>query len=120
MTDEELNAIEERAKAAIPGPWRWNLSLKSKRIVLEAMTRGLEVVMDFARWGMSGAKPRFQTAGLMKDAELFAQVIPGREHHADWCQTISHADADFIAHARTDIPKLIEEIRRLRAQKENA
>lgn len=53
--------------------------------------------------------------------------IEGRDHWggADFIQTASddfefvgatHADQDFIAHARQDVPRLISEIRRLRRQ----
>lgn len=114
MTEEDLVAIEARAQAATPGPWRWNLNLKSKCVTLEALITGYEVVMDFVRWGMNGAKVRFQKDGLMKDAESFAQVAPGRSHHAGWYQTLSHPDAVFIEKARQDIPVLLFEVRRLK------
>ena len=111
----DLEPIKRREAAAIRGPWQWVVSLKSKEARLEAAISGFEVVMDFVRWGMGGAKPRFQRKSLMVDAEAFATTVKGREHHSTWYQTIDHPDAQFIAHARTDVPALIAEVERLRA-----
>jgi hypothetical protein len=119
MTDEELKAIEDRAKAAMPGPWRWNLNLKAKQIRLESTGYGtdLEIVMDFVRWGMGGARPRFQNPErLMVHAEAWSKTVPRREHHADWFRSLSHPDAEFIAHARKDVELLLEEIRELKGR----
>lgn len=107
----DLELIKKRVAAAKQGPWWWNLNLKSKHIHLEGRSRGSEIIMDFVRWGMSGARVRFQRAGLMTPAEEFARVIPGHEHHADWLKTIEHPDADFIAHARDgdDVSSVVSE-----------
>jgi len=53
-------------------------------------------VMDFVRWGMGGAVPRFISEGLMYKATDFAVPNPGDEHNAAWRQTISHPDAQLI------------------------
>jgi hypothetical protein len=116
MTEEELKLIEDRAAAAIPGPWAWRISLKGKTVHLEAQISGLEFVMGFNRYGMSSAKPMVQKDGIMVGADELTQIIPRREHHADWCRAISHPDADFIAHARQDVPALVAEVRRLKAE----
>lgn len=71
MTEEQLKAIEERAKAATPGPWT------PKRLRQND-------------WHLRGP-----------DGIVFAEVE-------------DDADAAFIAHAREDIPALVEEVRRLR------
>lgn len=110
-----LEPIKARESAAQRGPWRWNLNLKSRQITLEACVSGFEVVMDFVRWGMGGARVRFQRRGLMENVEEFAEIVPARAHHSHWFQTLSHPDANFIAHARTDVPALIVEVERLRA-----
>lgn len=110
MTDAELKAIEARANAASPGKWRWVVNPKSREIRLEGGT----TVMDFVRWGMGSATPRFETAGLMSPAMNFTEAIVGREHHADWARALCHRDAEFIAHARADVPVLAAEVRRLR------
>jgi hypothetical protein len=67
-------------------------------------------VMDFTRWGMSGAQARFITPNevpgmmLLREAHAFAKVVPGREQHANWFQGIDHPDARLIAAA----PDLLE------------
>lgn len=72
MTEEQLKAIEARAKAATPGPW------------------------------------------FVDTDKCVYRDRPNDELIADPSQT-NPADAEFIAHAREDIPKLVEEVRRLKA-----
>ena len=36
------------------------------------------------------------------------------------CDPLTEADATFIAHARADVPALVAEVRRLRAERESA
>lgn len=83
MTDEELNAIEARAAAATPGPW-W--------------------VYDDGR-----------SAGVVNgDGSTYHRpyraMICGGDAHEGY---FDGPDADFIAHARTDVPALVAEVRRL-------
>lgn len=87
-----------------PGKWRWELNLKSKRVSLCGGKNPFDlIVMDFERWGMGSAIPRFRTGNddmnIMKKAIEFASVVPGREHHSDWFQNIDHPDARLIAAA---------------------
>jgi hypothetical protein len=56
-------------------------------------------VMDFARWGMGSAAPRFQKGGFMERADVLGVVVAGREHHQHWYKGISHPDANLIAQA---------------------
>lgn len=62
-------------------------------------------VMDFVRWGMSGAVPRFMDTAPGEQYRLLHRVsarpdliVPfaGRKHHADWCAGINHPDARLI------------------------
>ena len=55
-----LDRIEEIAKAATPGPWQWYGNTKMHEVYLATVNRGRVYVMDFVRWGMAGAQPRFQ------------------------------------------------------------
>lgn len=80
MTDEELAAIEERADAATPGPWR-----------ISRLRDGSDLVMS------DGAP-----AGVVADCR------DERGFNGD-------PDATFIAAARSDVPALLAEVRRLRA-----
>lgn len=87
-----------------PGPWRWELNKNSKVIELcGGRPQFDKTVMDFERWGMGGAAPRFQDPAdqhlLLTRAEHFAVVVPGREHHRSWFQGIDQPDANLIAAA---------------------
>jgi hypothetical protein len=116
LTPERLREIRERCEKATNGPWKWNLNCNAKHVELEGVTGMRETVMRPARWGMSGARLQFLSGGLMENCEAFAAPRLNREHHAHWCADINHPDAQFIAHARTDLPDLLSEVERLRAE----
>lgn len=84
------------------GPWFWNVNPKTHIVELE--TTGGFTVMDFVRYGMSGAAPRFAVDGLMVRADELLVVVPGREHHSSWFQTLNHPAANMIGAA----PDLVE------------
>jgi hypothetical protein len=73
--------------------------------------------MDFARWGMGNAAPRFRSVPdgasyeIMVRADELTEIVPGREHHERWFRTIQQADARLIAAA----PCLLEASINLRA-----
>lgn len=116
----DVGELRRLAEAATRGQWRWRLNRTCREVVLESTCRGYEVVIDFARWGMNGAKPRFRKqtdAGiLMTPAEEFAADVPGREHHSHWHQTLNHPDAAHIAACCPDVVlSLLREIELLRS-----
>jgi len=86
MTDEELDAIRERAARATAGPW----------LVGDGELDGFPGSWDV--WGSDYCG----IASLAKTAE--AAKFP-RD---------LEANAEFIAHARTDVPALLSEVDRLR------
>lgn len=91
MTPERLAEIEARANAATQGPW-------------EAATGAL-VGDDYDEathvWYRLHSPDRmWQTIGKVLDNELDQTTIE---------------DAEFIAEARTDVPDLLAEVRRLQA-----
>jgi hypothetical protein len=101
----------EQDKAATKGPWFWNVNLKSKSIHIESGGLGhrFEYVMDFVRWGFSGAAPRFRNnAYIMAHAQVWSSPVVGREHHENWFRSLAHPDAEFIASARTREPLLAQ------------
>lgn len=97
-----------------PGPWRWQYNATSKSVLLVGGDPQFDkTVMQFERWGMSGAVPAFNSKitgcvwNLMErlcDKPDWIAPFPGREHHADWCSDVTHPDARLIAAA----PEVIE------------
>jgi hypothetical protein len=90
MADDELDEIEERAALATPGPWEARLE---------------------TRWGTGGASCIDLNPRGDEDAELYFAYAPLERVSPD---PRLDADLDFVAHARTDVPRLVAEIRRLR------
>ena len=74
--------------AHTPGPWRWEFNGKHKSVALCGGKPLFDkTVMDFERFGMRGAAPRFaersdSLGGLLHRCERFAVEVKGREHHA--------------------------------------
>ena len=86
MNDEQLQAIKERAEAATPGPW------------------------DVGRYAtdMSGLHHNV-TVWFTEDDDAFDICDLGEEK-------FSLDNATFIASARADVPALVAEVERLRAE----
>ena len=144
-TAAELDALEAVALAAydrVPyrdgtGGWHWagNVEGSYPRLALSAWVSGYGrcTVMDFERWGMQSAGPRFpDDAMMMDDARDFVTfevgrrgVIGMRGAKADGSvyrydvEGIAHPIPEFIAAADPKtVLALIAEIRRLRARAE--
>lgn len=107
MTPEELEQIKKRADAATPGPWFWDTNRRFHVTMLKAPQDGGTCVMDFVRWGMNGAQPRFNDT-----QKIFGGILRTMEEY-DRDQNRENPNAAFIAHAREDIPALLAEIERL-------
>ena len=61
-----------------PGPWKWFGNASSNSVYLATTHSGRRFVMDFTRWGMRGAQPRFQPErGGMIDAKDLLQFEVG-------------------------------------------
>lgn len=97
-----------------PGPWRWEMNRQGKNIALVGGRPMFDkTVMDFERWGMGGATPRFNAAITGNEFNIMYRIcdrqdwiadFPGRSHHASWCADVIHPDARLIAAA----PSLLE------------
>lgn len=90
MTTNDLDAITARVDAANEGPWAiWH---------------------DLDHQG-------YKTVG---DAESYAAVLDGdvAEESNPAAHVYTDEDAEFIAHAREDVPDLVAEVRELRAKVE--
>lgn len=107
MTD--LSELEKLARAATPGPWRWEVSLSARQVELcggppkSGFGKFDHSVISFKRWGMGGAAPVFWSwdghLGKPQRADDVAVPVEGREHHAAWFRDIDHPNAAYIAAA---------------------
>ncbi len=96
-----------------PGPWRWEFNAKSKSLHLVGGQKRFDLtIMDFERWGMSGATMRLrdpahdgmQLLYRVHERPDWIAPEPGREHHKNWHQLLTHPDARLMAAA----PDLLE------------
>lgn len=97
MTNEELAEIEARANAATPGPWRAKWSEQTHEEIIAAMSGMIEKGGKEWHWVDCDAIHPGDTGNL-----VIAETGNG---------PTSEANARFIANARPDMLKLIEEIR---------
>ncbi|MBX9877657.1 MAG: hypothetical protein K2Y22_04295 [Candidatus Obscuribacterales bacterium] len=127
----DIEAIKERADKATKGPWAWFGNTSVQQAYLATTHSGRIYVMQFRRWGTQDAMPVFQdfdsqTMRPMTDYvvhEVSGGRCIGKGKSKKDCncyrkdfRKINHPDAEFIAHARTDIPALLDEIERLRKE----
>jgi hypothetical protein len=115
-TEAELDELEQLDLAARAAPWGWFGNAGCHEVHLATPDRGRIYVMGFARWGMRGAQPVFQVKrsgiGLMEPAAGMLQFeVPYRKDIVG----IDHPDARLIPAARNALPRLLAEVRRLRA-----
>jgi hypothetical protein len=101
ISDQELAEIEARANAALPGPWQIRcLDYKGK--------------MDHFTYDKDGKqifKPAFEVDYTDENGERDSIETLGDYE----CGALEKPNAEFIAHARTDVPRLIAEVRETRA-----
>lgn len=88
MTPEELQAIRERADKATPGPWGCHSRNGANPDSAPREATGIDYYLG---WEIDGPPD------------------------ADRGQFSRGFDADFIAHARKDVPELLAEVKRLQA-----
>lgn len=83
-----------------PGPWLWRGNRRQRQLWLCTPHSGMLIVMDFVRWGMGQATPRFRVDGVMRKAEEF---VDDADYHGEFVG-VDHPDARLIAAA----PELLE------------
>jgi len=114
LTDSDLERMAAIERAATPGPWQWYGLWRSKLLELRSTAPWRQRVLDFARWGMTGAQPRFHSP----DAAAAHQMVPAaaltRPEADGFVNEIPHPDAVFLAEARAIVPRLLTEVRRCR------
>ncbi|MFG3417956.1 hypothetical protein ACIBTZ_28820 [Micromonospora sp. NPDC049460] len=101
MTDEELAEIEELADAATPGPWH-------VRQLDDDFAMSLVAISTIPGTGLAERWPDFD------HHEMVAATLVQHPRYVDIADERWDENAQFIASARRDIPRLIGEIRRLR------
>ncbi|QQT43318.1 Uncharacterised protein [Sphingobacterium multivorum] len=105
-----MKSKQEVIQAYTPAPWRWEFNERSKSIqICGGVPKYDLIVMDFVRYGMNGAQPRFNVSHengmqIMENANTMGSVIKGREHHQSWFKSISHPDALLMVKA----PEMLE------------
>lgn len=119
LSPERLAEIVAREQAAYPGPWRWRGNTEARHLRLQSPHGGGMTVMDFVRWGMQGAQPRFGIDYIMHNAaDLVEYEVAAwsKDIYRKDVSDVLHPDAQFLAHAREDVPALLAEVDRLRAE----
>jgi hypothetical protein len=118
---EEREQWQALAEAATPGPWHWFGNTKTRQIGLGWWRKGWGrcTVMDFTRWGMQSAQPRFSDDhAMMHDASGMAVWEVNRSAtdpndpslYRHDVVGIRHPDAAFIAAAREAVPALLADL----------
>ncbi len=119
MTTIDEARLRSLAEKARPGKrfWKFNIKTHACYLYCHIGRGGWDAVMDFVRFGMRGAAPRFQTKGIMFRPDDMPEIKP--DHNGD--VTISHPDADFIAACDpTTIIGLLDELAKLRKERDHA
>jgi hypothetical protein len=112
MTPEQLAAIRARADAATAGPWEWRDSL---RFIFLGKSE-LITIRRFLHRGAVCAKGR--CPGYKLDIVDYLTNPILRKIQCALKSNQAELDAQFIAHARADIPALLDHIERLQGQVE--
>lgn len=90
------------------GPWRWEYNASHRSVHLVGGRPQFDLtVIDFSRWGMGGAVPRFRDTSVggmnlmdrLCDRKDWIAPFDGRQHHSHWCAAVIHPDARLIAAA---------------------
>lgn len=103
LSDAELDQIQRRADAATPGPW-------FVRFLDDVDAMSLVAVSTQPDTGQGERWPDFEPSTII------AATVVQEPRYVDIEDGRWDENAHFIAHARSDIPRLVAEVRRLRAQ----
>src|SRR5262249_26087653 len=113
LTDAELEAIERRCAEASPGPWVAQILGTLEEAKMLGRFRWAQPDPGFGPWPITpqtevGIVWRVPNKLRKPDDTPLRIGLPG-------VVEVTAADAEFIANARADVPRLVSEIRRLRA-----
>ncbi|MCM3817336.1 hypothetical protein ACP4TB_03470 [Streptomyces sp. DR3-1] len=102
VREEELQEVEELCSAATPGPWH-------VRTLNDDSAMNLVAVSTVPGAGAAGRWPDFD------HRDLVAATLVQHPRYVDVGDERWDENAAFIAMAREAVPRLVEEVRRLRA-----
>jgi hypothetical protein len=108
LTEDELAAIEELVAAATPGPWYVRNLDDDHAANLVAVSTAPDASRT-QRW------PNFDAGEIVA-----ATLVQFPNRYVNCTDERWDENAQFIAHARQDIPRLIAEVRRLKNAIEQA
>jgi hypothetical protein len=113
LTDAELESMERRCVEASPGPWAAEIIGSLEEAKALGRFRWVQMEPEFGPWRIPprtdvGVVWRAPTKLRKPDDTPLRIGLPG-------VVEVTAADALFIAHAREDMPRLLTEIKRLRA-----
>lgn len=122
LTDEQLREIRGRADAATPGPWGYN---SYSRVDAGAFIANYDNpdAPDYPDGSRPGSQPGHKFFDEVDNAwlaqrhaayEADPEVASVPAEYGDTATGRHANDAEFIAYARTDVPRLLDEIDRLR------
>ncbi|WP_026411790.1 hypothetical protein [Actinomadura oligospora] len=100
MSDEELDSIEEGAEAATPGTWYI-------RQLDDVNAMCLVAVSTVPDTGRGERWPAFD------HGQIVAATLVQEPRYVDAADDLWDQNAQFIADARRDVPRLLAEVRRL-------
>lgn len=114
MTEEELDEIQQRADRATEGPWEYDLcddrakpGSVDQAFPLDGDETGGDVYRYVGENMLVDSIASFREYATTFDAETGSPVSDDRV-------SLRPNDAVFIAHARRDVCRLVEEVRRLK------
>jgi hypothetical protein len=113
LTDAELEAMERRCVEASPGPWTAEILGSLEEAKALGRFRWVQMEPEFGPWRIPtqsqvGVVWRAPNKLRKPDDTPLRIGLPG-------VVEVTAEDALFIAHAREDMPKLLSEVKRLRA-----
>jgi hypothetical protein len=118
-TELDLDAIKARVDAATPGEWFFAYNkifaggkVSAEEAWIEALGSDDHTLDQHPREPCGGGKCNLRSKALDMDP-VVARVEPS---YGDTATGQRVLDAEFIAHAREDVPALIAEVERLRAE----
>ena len=112
LTDAELEAIERRCAEASPGPWIAQIlgSLEEAKIL--GRFRWAQPDPGFGPWPIT---PHTEVGVVWRANKMRKPDDTPLRIGLPGVVEVTAPDAEFIANARADVPRLVNEIRRLRA-----